>query len=877
MNPDRDSPPPEQSLDRQVPLDTTGPFRPNVDGSSDRIGPYKVLQQIGEGGFGIVYMAEQDQPVHRRVALKIIKPGMDSSQVIARFEAERQALALMDHQNIAKVFDAGTTDRGLPFFVMELVHGIPMTRFCDENHLSVRERLELFVPVCKAVQHAHQKGIIHRDLKPSNVLVCLYDGLPVPKIIDFGVAKAIDQKLTERTMFTQYGQIIGTFEYMSPEQAEMSQLGVDTRSDIYSLGVMLYELLTGTTPLERQRLRQAGLSEVLHMVKEEEPPRPSTRLSSTQQVGKIAQARRTEPGKLAQLLRGELDWIVMKCLEKDRARRYETANSLAREIERYLHDEPVEACPPSASYRLRKLMRKHRTALNLLAFVLAVLVVGAGVSVWLAVRATLAERQALAERDRADREKNRAETGFRMARETVDRFFTQVAESPHLRARGMEKYRRELLQTSKEFYERLIGEQPDAPSARHGLGMAHYRLAAIHEALGEFAAARTALDRALIVLGELAREDPDVPEYPESLAECHYLLYEQSLRAGRPQAAEQALEHSRIIFAKLVQDYPESEVYRASLAAVTRTLGAVHVNGEKVETGKAELEQAVSIWMRLAQESPNPARHLLGLAQAQNALGFAYATTGRSADAESALQDAESSYREFLRTDPGSLQARVGLGTTFMQLGRLYHNNLRLADKAEATDQKGLEVFEKLAQEPPDVLLYADRVGRMYGNLALDALTAGRVKIALARYEKAIEILDGLARKGYGHARADLYDAQINRANSLVALGEYGRAVVSAEKLAARNDLNHQNLYNLGCVFSLSSAAAGNDTKLSTVECQRLKAQYTDRALELLSQALAKGYSNLAEFKTDKDLDPLRPREDFQKLLQELEQKSKKR
>jgi serine/threonine protein kinase len=285
MNPERDSLPPESSPNHQVPLDATGPFRPTVEGSGDRIGPYKLLQQIGEGGFGIVYMAEQDQPVHRRVALKIIKPGMDSSQVIARFEAERQALALMDHQNIAKVFDAGTTDNGRPFFVMELVHGIPITRFCDDSHLSVRERLELFVPVCKAVQHAHQKGIIHRDLKPSNVLVCLYDGQPVPKIIDFGVAKATEQKLTERTMFTQFGQIIGTLEYMSPEQAEMSQLGVDTRSDIYSLGVMLYELLTGSTPLERQRLREAGLSDLLHMFKEEDPPKPSTRLSSMQQAG----------------------------------------------------------------------------------------------------------------------------------------------------------------------------------------------------------------------------------------------------------------------------------------------------------------------------------------------------------------------------------------------------------------------------------------------------------------------------------------------------------------------------------------------------------------------------------------------------------------
>jgi serine/threonine protein kinase len=317
--------------------------QPLAEGPGTRIGPYKLLQQIGEGGMGVVYMAEQEHPVRRRVAFKIIKPGMDSKQVIARFEAERQALALMDHQNIAKVFDAGTTHTGRPYFVMELVHGVPITQFCDANQLTPRERLALFVPVCQAIQHAHQKGIIHRDIKPSNVLVTLYDDKPVPKVIDFGVAKAIEQRLTEKTLFTQFGTLVGTFEYMSPEQAEMNALGVDTRSDIYSLGVLLYELLTGTTPLHRERLRQAALDQLVQLIKEEEPPRPSVRLSSSQNLQKIAAARKTEPAKLSKLVRGEIDWIVMKCLEKDRARRYETANGLARDVERYLHDEPVEA------------------------------------------------------------------------------------------------------------------------------------------------------------------------------------------------------------------------------------------------------------------------------------------------------------------------------------------------------------------------------------------------------------------------------------------------------------------------------------------------------------------------------------------------------
>jgi eukaryotic-like serine/threonine-protein kinase len=353
------------------------------------VGPYKLLQQIGEGGMGTVFMAEQTHPVQRKVAVKVIKAGMDSAQVIARFEAERQALAVMDHVNIARVLDAGTTDSGLPYFVMELVHGVPITNYCDDNRLSPRERLELFVPVCQAIQHAHQKGIIHRDIKPSNVMITLYDGKPVPKVIDFGVAKATEQRLTERTLFTQYGTMVGTLEYMSPEQAEMSALGVDTRSDIFSLGVLLYELLTGSTPLSHQRLREAAYGEILRMIREEMPPKPSTRLSdSGEALASISAQRHMEPAKLTRMMRGELDWMVMKCLEKDRARRYETASGLAADVQRYLNDEPVQACSASASYRFRKFARRNKRALATAAVLAlaALLVIGvvAGSVGWMA-------------------------------------------------------------------------------------------------------------------------------------------------------------------------------------------------------------------------------------------------------------------------------------------------------------------------------------------------------------------------------------------------------------------------------------------------------------------------------------------------------------
>jgi serine/threonine-protein kinase len=344
------------------------------------IGPYKLIEQIGEGGFGVVFMAEQHQPIRRKVALKVLKPGMDTKQVIARFEAERQALALMDHPSIAKILDAGQTSSGRPYFVMDLVNGLPITAYCDEAQLTTKERLELLVQVCRAVQHAHQKGIIHRDIKPSNVLVALHDGRPVPKIIDFGIAKALGQHLTDKTLCTGFAQLIGSPLYMSPEQAAPGGLDVDTRSDVYSLGVLLYEVLTGTTPFEKERLGKASYDELCRIIREEEPPRPSTRISTLGQAATtMSLQRQSDPKRLSQLFRGELDWIVMKTLDKDRNRRYETANGLARDIQRYLEGEPVQACPPSGWYRFRKFARRNKSALAVAGLILfCVALVGAG-------------------------------------------------------------------------------------------------------------------------------------------------------------------------------------------------------------------------------------------------------------------------------------------------------------------------------------------------------------------------------------------------------------------------------------------------------------------------------------------------------------------
>jgi serine/threonine protein kinase len=483
-----------------------------AEGPGTIIGPYKLLQQIGEGGMGTVFMAEQTHPVQRKVALKVIKAGMDSRQVIARFEAERQALALMEHINIARVLDAGATEAGRPYFVMELVHGVPITTYCDDNRLTPHERLELFVPVCQAIQHAHQKGIIHRDVKPSNVMVTLYDGRPVPKVIDFGVAKATEQRLTERTLFTHYGTLVGTLEYMSPEQAEMSALGVDTRSDIYSLGVLLYELLTGSTPLTHKRVREAAYGEILRVIREEEPPRPSTRLSdSGETLASISAQRKTEPAKLARLMRGELDWVVMKCLEKDRNRRYETAKDFAVDVQRYLNDEPVLACPPSAGYRLRKFARRNKGLLTATMLIAIALVVGTVVSAWQA-------RNANVRRVEAETARQEAIVNLQQAREAVDQMLTRVSEEKLFNTPQTELLRKALLEDALKFYRRFLRQAGSDPAVRLGTGEAYRRTGQIYRQLGHPDQAERAYREAIALLEKLVTDSPIDPANRLALA-----------------------------------------------------------------------------------------------------------------------------------------------------------------------------------------------------------------------------------------------------------------------------------------------------------------------------------------------------------------------
>ncbi len=578
------------------------------DGPGAVIGPYKLLQQIGEGGMGVVWMAEQQEPVRRKVALKVIKAGMDTRQVIARFEAERQALALMDHPHIAKVLDAGETASGRPYFVMELVKGVPLTRYCDEHRLTPRQRLELFVPVCQAIQHAHQKGVIHRDVKPSNVLVAPYDGQPVVKVIDFGVAKATGAKLTEKTLFTGFGALVGTLEYMAPEQAELNNQDIDTRSDIYSLGVLLYELLTGTTPLERKRVRESSLLEVLRLIREVEPPRPSTRLSlTTDELPAIAANRGLEPKKLSGLMRGELDWIVMKCLEKDRNRRYETANSLARDIGRYLRDEPVQACPPSAGYRLRKFVRRNQGPV-LAAAVMVLLLVG-GI-----IGTTLGLLRAVAEGNQKDQARLTAQRNLQKARQAVHDYFTLVSDQTLIDEPALEPFRKQLLHAALCYYQGFVQEYADDPELLVELAAAHLRIMILTMELGPAEDWIPPWQQCVDLMEEVLRRKPDAAAFECFGMGFYRVNAPMFFHVRRWEEAHRALSKAQPIWEELVRAYPAVPALKNDLAAIHLTLAAFHRRAGQHEEALRWARGASDLWRRLSQAYPDVPHYRAALA-----------------------------------------------------------------------------------------------------------------------------------------------------------------------------------------------------------------------------------------------------------------------
>jgi serine/threonine protein kinase/tetratricopeptide (TPR) repeat protein len=722
---------------------------PIPQGLGTVIGPYRLLEQIGEGGFGVVFMAEQLEPLRRQVALKIIKPGMDSRQVIARFEAERQALALMDHPNIATVLGAGQTTSGRPYFAMELVRGLPITEYCDQARLTPRERLELFLPVCRAVQHAHQKGIIHRDLKPSNVLVTLHDGAPLVKVIDFGIAKALGQQLTDKTLFTGFAQMVGTPLYMSPEQAALSHVAADTRSDIYSLGVLLYELLTGTTPFDEERLRQGGYDEWRRIIREEEPPRPSTRLSTLgQAAATVAAQRQTDSKRLRQVVRGELDWIAMKCLEKDRNRRYDTANGLALDVQRYLHDEPVQACPPSAGYRLRKFARRHKPGLVAAGFVLTALLAATALSVSQAIEATRA-RALAQERLEAEQQASRqALANLRKARNAVDQMLTEVAQVDLAHIPQMEPVRRALLEKALKFYEGFLEEHSTDPAVRHETGNAYRVTGTIYNLLGRHRDAEQACQAAIALLQPLAAEFPAEANYRADLGWAYHGLGTALQHLGRPNEAGKRWRRCVELWEALATEYPaavwyrrwqlqvqlellgpwqiaarhpEAEValqqalplleaqakddpagaWRRQLAGAYQDLG--HVLSGKGQGKEAEryFRGALAISEQLAAEFPKHPNMQYTLARAQQLLGYQLQLNGQPREAEQLYRRSIALRTRQVADFPSTPQYRSGLAETYLYLFLLLRAE-RCFEEAEQVHREGLEQARKLVAEAPN-------------------------------------------------------------------------------------------------------------------------------------------------------------------------------
>ena len=809
------------------------------------IGPYRLLEQIGEGGMGTVWVAQQTQPVRRRVALKLIKPGMDSRRVLSRFEAERQALAMMDHPNIAKVFDGGVTDRGHPFFVMEYVKGLPITDYCDQARLALEERLKLFVQVCEATQHAHQKGIIHRDLKPSNVLVCRYDDKPVPKVIDFGLAKAMHEPLTEHTLYTAHGLMVGTPRYMSPEQAEFNNVDIDTRTDVYSLGVILYELLTGTTPLDQQRLKDVTWEQILRLIKEEEPVRPSSRLSRTGALPSLAEQRRVQPAQLRRAVRGDLDWIVMKALEKDRSRRYATASDLARDIERHLRDEPVEARRPSASYLFRKFARRNRVVLTTTILVFAALVVGTVASTTQAIRATRAERVAEAarddeaqqrriaeeqrkaantaraaeaqQRDEADKRRSQAEANFHQAWSSFGSYFTSVRQSELLNRPGQQAVREEMLKLALNYYRQFIDQYANDPALGAELADAYAGAGVLHTMIGSHEEARAALQKGIASYERLVRENPTVARHQANLARVYFDLAGAQHEINQDDEAEASYRRAIAIREKLAREIPAASELWPRLPQIYIRLGLLQTETDRPSEAEVSFRRALEIGGETTSKSPGGGDDWQDVADAYYDLGYAQHRMNRPPQAEASFRSALATYEKIAGDGQIGAANRQKAAAANYYLGLLWRIGGQLAE-SEASTRRALQLFEMVVHDDSSDALTHDWLARAHLQLGLLQSSSGRSSEAIQSWTAAAAEFA---------AAAELHDPRVNvfarMGDTLALLGQWQQAADAFAKATVAANYAWRPQFQ----WALLQLAAGNETGYAAT-CADLLARHGD-------------------------------------------------
>jgi tetratricopeptide (TPR) repeat protein len=772
---------------------------------------------------------------------------------VARFEAERQALALMDHPNIAHVFDGGATEFGRPYFVMELVRGVPITDFCDQNRLPIRDRLKLFINICQAVQHAHQKGIIHRDIKPSNLLVTLHDDQPLVKVIDFGIAKATGQQLTEKTLFTNFAQMIGTPLYMSPEQAQMTSLDVDTRSDVYSLGVLLYELLTGSTPFDKERLKTVGFDEIRRIIREEEPPKPSTRISTLGQAAATASVnRQSDPKKLGQLMRGELDWIVMKALEKDRNRRYESASAFAADVQRYLSDEPVAACPASSWYRFTKFARRKKVAL-MTASVLGLAIMVAMAALFISYQQVSREKS---EKDRAleqtREEKKRANENLMKARAAVKEYLTKTAKDPRLEAEDLHVLRKDLLGSAVAFYEEFVRVQSDDPVLEAERGLAYDDLGFIRQEMGENEQALKHYEQARTIHARLADVSRSDTSRRNALAGTDTNLGNILERLGRGKEAEEAYRRSWSAREKLVKEFPEEVEFRTLLARNLTNLGDLLRSEGNYDEATAVFQRSIDILEPLVKQFPLvpiyrrylamacnnwgvllnrttqrsksedayrraadlmdldalrqlfpagaaiPAEYLQELSSAFNNLGVVLRAEGKPEEAEKALRRGVEIKTKLVGDFPTVPKYRQQLARSLNNLS-VELNQLKQGEAASTALKEAITLQEKLVVDFPGVPMYAIELAGTYSNMGRQVGDNGELEQSLPWLAKSVAILEAALSKNQRlvKVRESLCTVRWTRAMTLAGLERYHQAMPDWDRAIEMDDGRYQNLLRI--------------------------------------------------------------------------------